>query len=817
MKRKILLAFMLSIGILATPGVYTYAQTSCDSTSAVVGYDSIDGSYTDSSQGIIWKYQLNTAQNQDNEDFITGLTCTVQNPMLLGKTQSITIPDTINGVKVTEIGNNAFKGNAVVKNIVISDNITRICSEAFSGCSGLENITIGNNVTKMGDNVFYGCKNLKEATFGTGLFEENIGSYIFSDCTSLTTITVNKTGAVTIPEGFAFGCTALENVNLVQNSNLSTVKINSNAFKATALKTICIKAPVTVGANAFAECKGLTEIIFGSDVTLEEGAFENAGAGNCRTQFNGTGNVTLGKNSFKNASGPVEFSETLNKIILDNGCFNNTNLETLNLEGKRVLVKKNAFTGLKASVVNFNNTSETEIDGDMLETDNDKCKEMNFNSKTVSLSPSERTQNRVFIHAKMLKTVKFKNSVQEISGNLKGDCYLENVYIYNPRTVSELVKDASCTRNFVCHSFLNGEEAETKLFKNGGCTYQNIVQNISVSAKSSLITGDVITGDKITVTATLTDGAEVELSEGSESDIFGYDWKDKKIKPSMTLLFMGKEWNITFLTTAPTATPKPVATKTPTPTPYYSVTKAPSEAPSGVTIIPNPSGFPIVITGNPEKKPSLTPTLTPENKKATPTPGNKKVTPTPASGNKKATPTPKNKKGTPTPTPKTVKATKLTVKNNGKKISLYKKDKAVGYKTYINRLNITANASPSSVKVYYQIVKAGKSVNNKLWNRVKNNRKITFSTQGKYCVYFKFKSKEKNLVQKTTGFYIDNQVPTVTITKNFTIKATDKGSGIQYIKVNGVKVKNGYKLQPGNNDIIVVDKAGNKKKMNVKF
>ena len=717
--------------------------------------------------------------------------------MLLGKTQSITIPDEINGVKVTELGNDAFKGNAIVKNIVISENITRICSEAFSGCTGLERIIIGNNVTKMGDNVFYGCKGLKEATFGSGLFDGNIGSYIFSDCTSLVTITVNKTGAITIPEGFALGCTGLNNVNLVQNSNISTLKINANAFKSTALKTVQIKAPATVGTNAFTDCKDLTEVSFGSDVTLGEGAFENAGTDNSKVVFDGNGNVTLGKNSFKNASCKVEFSKNLNKIVLENGCFDNANLEALNLEGKRVLVKKNAFTGLKAPAINFNNTSETEIDGDMFETDNDKCKEINFNSKTVRLAPSEVTQNRVFNHARMLKTVKFKDSVQEISGNLKGDCYLEDVYIYNPRTVSELIKDASCTKNFTCHTYVNNGEEKTKLLKDGGCTYKNIVQNISVTEKTKLVAGDMISGDKIKVTATLTDGAEVELSEGSETDVLGYTWRDKTIKPNMTLVFMGTEWDVTLNPVAPTSTPKPVATKKPTPTPYYSVTKAPSN----ITVIPNPSGgLPIIITEKP---------------KNTPTPKVKKATPTPKT--KKATPTPKKKKVTPTPTPKIAKATKLTVKSNGKKISLYKKDQKTEYKNYVSKLNITTNANPSSVKVYYQVVKSGKTVNNKLWNRVKNNQKITFTTQGKYCVYFKFTSKGKNLVQKTTGFYIDNKVPTVDITKKFTIKASDKGSGISYIKVNGMKVKNGYKLKPGNNDIVVSDKAGNKKRMNVKF
>lgn len=81
-------------------------------------------------------------------------------------------------------------------------------------------------------------------------------------------------------------------------------------------------------------------------------------------------------------------------------------------------------------------------------------------------------------------------------------------------------------------------------------------------------------------------------------------------------------------------------------------------------------------------------------------------------------------------------------------------------------------------------------------------------------MYVKYSSNGKNLVQKTKRFYIDTIIPTVDINvKTHKLKAKDKGSGIAYIKVNGKKVSNGYILPPGTNDIVVEDKAGNKKKV----
>ena len=77
-----------------------------------------------------------------------------------GSNTSITIPETINGIKVTAIANSAFRGCSALTSIVIPDGVTTIGDSAFEECTSLTSIVIPNGVTEIGDCTFWGCKNL---------------------------------------------------------------------------------------------------------------------------------------------------------------------------------------------------------------------------------------------------------------------------------------------------------------------------------------------------------------------------------------------------------------------------------------------------------------------------------------------------------------------------------------------------------------------------------------------------------------------------------------------------------------------------------
>ena len=758
---------MLVVGFI--PQFRTYAGN-YDSTVAIVGYTTTDGIYEDTEQGLTWIYKLNMANDSFNTDKITDLTCTVNDSNLTTVSPRIKIPDNINGVEVVELGAEAFKDNSFVQEIVLPDSITRICSEAFSGCLALKKITLGSNLNVLGDKAFYNCQSLKEITIDSALTNGNIGTYTFSGCSALEKVTIEDSGSITIPEGTFENCINLTDVNaLTESSVCSEVKIRANAFRNTGFKSLYFNGNTSIGDAAFSNCKNLESVFFKNNATLSAEAFLDSFQCSSHSTiiFSGNGDVMLGASALKNTKiKSVIFEKTISKVILDDSCLDNTSISLLNIEGAKALVKKNALTGIKASCVNFNSTDKTEIMGDMFSKDNTDCKIMEFNSQIVSFAETEINKNRVFNCAKELKTLKFKENTISVTGKLTGSCYIEKIYIYNPKLESQWKKEANVSNLITCYTFLDGTTKVPVFVGNHNCDYQDIVKSLAVTyIPEKVAIGTELNVSDFSVQATLQDNSIVSINPSMNStDSTGFVlnssfFEDVGLK-EIEIQFFGKRAVATVNVIAGTPTPTPRVAKVPTsmPTPSVKVTVTPT-----ITKLP---------TGTPTKK-------------ATPTPV-KKV-------EKTITP-------------------KVEVKINNKNQKMYKEAKTIKYSTYVNKLEFKTVVRPKKTKVYYQIVKKGKSITEKGWKKVKI--KNTFSKYGKYCLYIKYCDGTKNVIQKTKGFYIDTIFPTVDVNaKTHKLIVKDKGSGIAYIKVNGKKVSNGYILSSGSYDIVVSDKAGNKKKV----
>ena len=67
------------------------------------------------------------------------------------------IPASINGRRVTSIGDKAFINCRSLKSIAIPDSVTSIGDSAFYRCSSLTSITLHDGVTSIGDNAFKEC------------------------------------------------------------------------------------------------------------------------------------------------------------------------------------------------------------------------------------------------------------------------------------------------------------------------------------------------------------------------------------------------------------------------------------------------------------------------------------------------------------------------------------------------------------------------------------------------------------------------------------------------------------------------------------
>lgn len=77
----------------------------------------------------------------------------------LGDTNTVAIPSTIEGLRVTSIADDAFK-NSSVTTVVIPPSVTKIGWFAFSGCTSLASISIPASVTNIGYAAFDGCTSI---------------------------------------------------------------------------------------------------------------------------------------------------------------------------------------------------------------------------------------------------------------------------------------------------------------------------------------------------------------------------------------------------------------------------------------------------------------------------------------------------------------------------------------------------------------------------------------------------------------------------------------------------------------------------------
>lgn len=227
----------------------------------------------------------------------------------------VSIPSTLNELKVTGIANNAFK-QKFIEEVRIPNTVTFIGAYAFYGCIRLNSVVIGSGVTSIGDHAFYGCTKLNSIVIGSGV--TSIGDYAFFGCTKLNSVVIGN--AVTYIGDHAFnGCTSLTGIN-VKNTQFVGKYAFYNCTELTefssssALKTIgdyafyncnsldflkfnegledigifafaqcsaipSLKFPDSlkrIGVRAFRDCSALEAVTFGNGaLTIEAHAFEN--------------------------------------------------------------------------------------------------------------------------------------------------------------------------------------------------------------------------------------------------------------------------------------------------------------------------------------------------------------------------------------------------------------------------------------------------------------------------------------------------------------------------------------------------------------
>jgi hypothetical protein len=170
--------------------------------------------------------------------------------------------------------------------------VTSIGTQAFSNCTSVTTVTIPNSVTNIGDATFDSCPNLAKVTLPNGLL--SIGSLAFSGCQALTNIALPDSLVSMGTQAFFF-CTKLAAVTIpsgVTNLADETFGLCSKLASATLPYGL-----LNIGDGAFSGCGALTNALLpDSLVSIGTGAFTSCSA--LRSLYLGTNVVTIGDEAF---------------------------------------------------------------------------------------------------------------------------------------------------------------------------------------------------------------------------------------------------------------------------------------------------------------------------------------------------------------------------------------------------------------------------------------------------------------------------------------------------------------------------------------
>ena len=222
---------------------------------------------------------------------------------------ALTIPDTIDGKKVTSIGQETFFKCSSLTSITIPDSVTSIGEWAFLGCSSLTSITIPNSVTSIGDRALYGCSSLASINVSdNNKYYCDIDGILFNkDKTEIIKYPEKKEGtayqipnSVTSIENEAFyGCSSLASITIPN----SVTSIGDRAFEdCIKLTSITIPNSVTsIGDSAFENCIKLTSITIPNSVT-SIGYYAFSGCSSLTSITIPEGVTSIGYDAFYNCS-----------------------------------------------------------------------------------------------------------------------------------------------------------------------------------------------------------------------------------------------------------------------------------------------------------------------------------------------------------------------------------------------------------------------------------------------------------------------------------------------------------------------------------
>lgn len=163
-----------------------------------------------------------------------------------GTESVLTVPDSIDGGRVVEIGMDCFIENTTITSVKLGSSLEIIGDYAFYDCTSLSSVTIGKKVWSVGVAAFEGTPWLESLTDEYVIVGDGVLLKYQGDATYLT-----------IPEN-------IKHLSYAFNMNYDLVGVEMG------------EALLTVGKYAFAYCEELRHVVFGPNtVLIDDGAFDS--------------------------------------------------------------------------------------------------------------------------------------------------------------------------------------------------------------------------------------------------------------------------------------------------------------------------------------------------------------------------------------------------------------------------------------------------------------------------------------------------------------------------------------------------------------